>query len=112
MRVINQTTKNTVIDHVSFADHFFSRLKGLMFRKALESRQALIIKPCQQIHTHFMRFSIDVAFLDHNHQILHIERSIRPWRFSRFIKKAALVLESNAGELKECQIGDYLIFVD
>lgn len=101
-------SNTVVIKRLMIADRFLTRLKGLMFSKSLLPDSGLLITPCQQVHTHFMRYPIDVIFVSRQHQVLHIERQMRPWRFSRFYKQAHYVLELNAGLAKAVNIGDTL----
>ncbi|MGH9387176.1 MAG: DUF192 domain-containing protein [Vicinamibacterales bacterium] len=56
------------------------RRKGLLGRTGLEAGAALIIAPCNAIHTFFMKFTIDVAFVDRRGTVLGGSRQIRPWR--------------------------------
>lgn len=65
---------------VHVADSFASRLVGLLGQRALDSKQALLIVPCNNVHTFFMRFAIDVVFLDRDGVILHVAPELRPWR--------------------------------
>ena len=41
-----------------------TRAKGLLGRAGMDPGEALWIVPCSSIHTFFMRFPIDVLFLD------------------------------------------------
>ncbi|TXI38315.1 MAG: DUF192 domain-containing protein, partial [Methylophilus methylotrophus] len=72
----------------------------------------LLITPCKQIHTHFMKFAVDVIFIDSSQQIVHIERSLKPWKFTRYYKEAKSVIEINQGEADFLEIGDTLKIVD
>lgn len=108
MRVIHLSSQTVLVAELSHADTFLKRLQGLMFRTRLSGTSGLLISPCQQVHTHFMRFAIDVLFLDDCHQVLHIERNMQPWRFSRFIRQGRAVLEVNAGGASSVMVGDRL----
>jgi uncharacterized membrane protein (UPF0127 family) len=94
---------------VKHANNFFTRLLGLMGTKRLSSAHGLLITPCQQIHTHFMRYPVDVIFLDNEMIVLEKLTALKPWRFSRFIKKAKHVLELPENEADSVNIGDRLI---
>jgi len=67
-----------------------------MFSRQLPTDTGLVIEPCQQIHTHFMRYPIDVMFVSKEWQVIHVERDIKPWRFTRFYKQSHYVIEVNA----------------
>jgi uncharacterized membrane protein (UPF0127 family) len=57
----------------------------------------LLLPRTSSVHTHFMRFPIDVVFLDSERRIVSITRAVRPWRFAK-AKGADSVLELAAGE--------------
>ena len=61
------------------------------------------------MHTHFMRFDIDVYFLDEN-KVVFEKTSLKPWKFYRPKKPAKFILETKKDELK-IEIGDKLEFI-
>ena len=64
---------------IELADNFFKRLRGLMFRRRLEAGHGLLLAPCDGVHMLFMRFSIDVIYLDKDLCIKKIVRDLTPW---------------------------------
>ncbi len=70
----------------------------------------MIIVPCQSIHSFFMAFPIDVAFVDKSWRIIDIINAMPPWRASRHYFKARAVIELPAGTLAATgtQVGDLL----
>ena len=64
MRIINHTQNTVLADRVVLADTFLSRLRGLLGRTSLPDGEAMIITRCNSIHMFFMRFPIDVVFID------------------------------------------------
>jgi uncharacterized membrane protein (UPF0127 family) len=62
------------------ADSFLSRLGGLLVRPALRADEALYLAPCASIHTFFMRYAIDVAFVDREGRVLKLVPRIKPFR--------------------------------
>jgi uncharacterized membrane protein (UPF0127 family) len=108
---ITNLSKNTVLaTEVELADNPYRRMKGLLGRANLSPGQGLIIKPCSSIHTFFMRFAIDVAFLDKENKIIKIIENLVPFRFTPLYFKAAFAVELPAGTLKasQTQAGDFL----
>lgn len=97
---------------VTVADGFWSRALGLLPRKSLPSHSALLIKPCKDVHTWFMRFGIDVLFLDKNNKIIGIKENVLPYRFVLGPKGTANVLEmaANAAALHKLNLNDTLVF--
>ncbi|MCF8010961.1 MAG: DUF192 domain-containing protein [Clostridiales bacterium] len=110
MSITNLNTAHILAYNVEYAYTFKSRLKGLMGRAGLEG--ALVLHPCSSIHTCFMRFPIDVLFLDKNYYILAAIKNMKPYRFSRIIKSANTVVELPAGMIEKTgtQYGDYIKF--
>lgn len=108
----NETKNQEVVYHVEVAETFFQRFKGLMLRKSMNCNEGLILLRCSSIHTWFMRFAIDVVFLDINHRVISMKEKIKPWRMVGFIKNAYITVELPEGSIREKQIdeGDILIF--
>jgi uncharacterized membrane protein (UPF0127 family) len=96
---------------VQIAHSLKARLIGLLRTPALGSDAGLWLAPCTSVHTFFMRYPIDVVFLDAERRVLTIA-TLAPWRFSRWIPKAHGVLELAAGQAQKAQIqiGDQLVF--
>lgn len=64
---------------IELADNFFKRLRGLMFRSRLAEGRGLLLAPCNSVHMLFMRFAIDVIYLDETFCIKKIVRDLTPW---------------------------------
>ena len=93
------------------ADTAFTRMRGLLGRRGLGRGQGLFIEPTWSVHTWFMRFPIDVVFLDRDLTVLRIRKHLGPWRAAaRF--RARSVLELAAGECDRLrlEVGDRLDF--
>ncbi len=94
---------------VELAATAWARLRGLLGRRGPNPGQGLWIRPCNSVHCCFMRFAIDVLYLDSAGTILRVRHHLRPWRFSAYWR-AASVLELAAGECRRLNIqpGDRL----
>ena len=114
MRLINQTRKTILAGDVFFAGSPFKRIKGLLGCKLFPDGQALVIKPCNCIHTLFMRFPIDVLFVGKDNQVVKALPQIRPFSFSKLYWKSRMVIELPCHKLKSTQTqdGDILQFID
>jgi uncharacterized membrane protein (UPF0127 family) len=109
---VKNVEKNTILaSRCKLAGNFFKRFMGLMGRKHLDTGEALLITPCNSIHMFFMKFSLDVIFLDENNTIVYLLEGIRPWSVSPLIKEACSVLELPAGTIKATgsETGDRLV---
>jgi uncharacterized protein len=62
------------------ARSFFARLGGLLAVPRLREGQALVLAPCNSVHTLFMRYAIDVVFIDKQRRVLKLVENLRPWR--------------------------------
>jgi uncharacterized protein len=111
VKILN-TTKNTVLaEHVVIADRLFTRAKGLLGVADFKQGQALVIKPCNSIHTCFMAFPIDVLFVDKDYRVIKVFPFLRPFRFTPLYFKSSLVIELPSGTLQSTStsLGDILI---
>ena len=86
-----------------------SRRRGLLKRDFLADGSALVIAPTNAIHTFFMRFAIDVAFVAKDGRVLKLRRAMPPWRIAA-AWGAFAVVELAAGALDRAgvQPGDLL----
>ena len=83
---------------IKYADNYFKRLIGLMFKKDIDYGLIFILKYGSSIHTCFMRFNIDAYFLDEN-KIIFDKVTLKPWRYYNPRKKAKYILETKENSL-------------
>jgi len=95
-KVINQNTNTVLFSKARKATTLFQRLLGLMFKKGISEEEALIFYHAPSIHTFFMRFPIDVIFLDRNMRVIRICRELKPARLV-FCKGAFCTVECSGG---------------
>lgn len=81
------------------ADTLLSRTKGLLGRASLPQGEGLWIKRCNSIHTAFMKFPIDVLFVDKDLKVVSVYENLKPWRITRLHFSASSVIELPAGTL-------------
>lgn len=111
--IIRNDTKNTsLVDKGKVADTFFARLKGLLGSSTLTKGEGLLITHEKSIHTFFMRYPIDVVYIDKNWQVIKVDCNMVPFRLGGYVAKAACILELPGGTIEETQttIGDQLSF--
>jgi len=89
---------------IELADNFLKRLRGLMFRRRLEAGNGLLLAPCNSVHMLFMRFAIDVIYLDENFCIKKIVRDLTPWLGISFCFGAWGALELPSGEAERLKL--------
>lgn len=114
MKIINTTNNATLAANTAVADTLFKRMKGLLGRSEFPRGDAVVITPCNSIHTFFMRFAIDVLFVNKDNRILAAKSGLLPFRISPVYFKAKFVIELPAGVIQATQTlpGHLLSFVD
>ncbi len=110
----NKTGDKKLSDQVIVANTLFTRMKGLLGKDKLESNVVMWIHPCISIHTWFMKFNIDVVFVDKDLVVRAIFSDIGPWKMTWPVRKARSVFEMTSGTAKEfaIKIGDQLYVGD
>jgi len=79
--------------------------------KDLPEGKGILLLPCNSIHMMFMRFSIDVIYLDKNYQIIKLVKNLKPWRGISRCGGAYGVIETANGTIDSYGyiVGDKLI---
>jgi uncharacterized membrane protein (UPF0127 family) len=114
MRLINQTKDIVLAEDVLIANTFFTRVKGLLGKRVFLSNQALILDPCNSVHTFFMHFPIDVLFIDKDYKVIEAIFGLNPNRISRTYWHSNKTIELPAGKLEitNTQVQDQLQLLD
>jgi len=102
-----RTNGRLVARRIELAAGYWSRLRGLQLRAELPAGRALLLVPSGSIHTFFMRFAIDVVFLDRAGQVVGVRQQVRPWRVVLAPRRTHAVLELMAGTA-QVSVGDNL----
>lgn len=112
-KIIKNKNAELIVDHLELATSFIERGKGLLGRDDLPESEGLWIKPCNNIHTFFMKFRIDCLFLDENLVIQKIASNMKPFRVAGPVWKARSVIELKAGTASKSNlaVGDQLYVV-
>ena len=79
--ILNKTKDKTICTNAKLAKNYFTRLIGLMFRKKLDNNECLAFYNAPSIHTCFMRFPLDLVFLDIEGKVIKVCEGVKPWRF-------------------------------
>src|SRR5438132_748867 len=98
LSAMNETKGQVIAPRVKVATTLWARGKGLLGTASLPSGDGLWLTPCRSVHTFFMGYPIDVAFLDAQGVILS-KATLSPWRISPFEVRAVGALELPAGTL-------------
>ena len=96
---------SVLAESVELASCLRDRLRGLLGRDSLAESRAMYLVPCNSIHTFFMRFNLDLLFLDRNLVVVKIVRNLRPGRIVSGGIRSAGVIELQSGWLPEDAVG-------
>jgi uncharacterized membrane protein (UPF0127 family) len=112
IELLNRTTNDRVAMHVELAVTRRQRRRGLLGRDRLHNGSALVLLPCVAVHTAFMRFAIDVVFVNRLGSVVHVVERLQPWRVA-LAPGAYGVIELAAGSLarQDLRVGDRLCLV-
>jgi len=88
-----------------------ARTKGLLGRRGLPPGSGMLIDPCPSVHTWFMRFPIDVIFLDSKNRVVGLKRNLKSFRMAG-AWRGAKTLELPVGVIASTRtlLGDFVAF--
>ena len=110
-QVTVQVSDRVVCERCEIADHLVARMRGLLGRSGLPQGEGIHLRPAGSIHTFFMRFPIDVVFLNEDDVVVKVVHRLAPWHAAG-LKGAKSVLELAAGEAEArgLEVGSKLQF--
>ncbi|HET9124784.1 MAG TPA: DUF192 domain-containing protein [Solirubrobacteraceae bacterium] len=110
--ILNVTRGTVVCEHGILADRALPRMRGLLGARALPPGEGLLLTPAPSVHTAFMRFPIDVVFLDRDSVVVRVVQGLGPWRAASAKRaRAALELADGESARRGVQVGDWLLRV-
>lgn len=110
--VRNATRGSQLATAAEWAESPLRRMRGLLGRSGLPEGTGIVLRPCGSIHTFFMRFPIDAAFVDGSGRVVKAVHALPPYRVAA-ARGARLCVELPAGTLARTgtQSGDILEFL-
>jgi uncharacterized protein len=111
MRAINRTRSTVLCERLEPAGGLSGQSRGLIGRAELASSSGMLFRaslPVMWMHMMFMRFPIDIIFLNRQNQVMRICAGLRPWRFSPIVfgARSALELPSGTAAATNTAVGD------
>jgi uncharacterized protein len=101
-----------IADQVLIADSYFKRLRGLLGKKQLQPGEGLLLTKVSSVHCFFMKFTIDVVYLNAEMVVTGIE-TLPPWRIGKMVRGTKHTLELEEGKAQSrIKRGDTLDFRD
>ncbi len=112
MQILNQTRKTILAQKATLADTMASRFVGLLRHDFLAQGQGLIITQCNSIHMFFMKFSIDVIFIDRKKTVVGLVRGIKPFQISPYYWRSDCAIELPEGQIDRTKtvLGDKIFW--
>jgi len=109
MKYLTLVTINSTFNIMN-ANTWFLRLRGLLGRK-LKENEGMLIEPCNSVHTLWMKYDLDVIYINKNNQIVKIIKKLKPWKLS-VCGTAYKTLELPVGtaDYIGLKVGDFLEF--
>jgi uncharacterized protein len=115
VRIVSVTREDgaVVCERCVVAHSVLRRMKGLLGRRELPAGEGIHLRPASSVHMFFMRFPIDVVFLDRDLRVVDVRENLRPWRVAaRRGAKSALELAAGEAERRGLRVGDRLALGD
>ncbi|WP_274363984.1 DUF192 domain-containing protein [Paenibacillus thermotolerans] len=114
MELYNLENGVRVAGRVEAASTFLRRFRGLMLTKELPQDCALHIVPCRSVHTFFMRYPIDVLYLDEAGVVVGTDEALSPGQVGSMVAGARSVVELPAGTIRatETRVGHKMGFMN
>lgn len=82
-------------------------MKGLLGRRELPRGEGIHLRPASSVHMFFMRFPIDVVFLDRELRVVAVRANLGPWRMAgKRGAKSALELAAGEAQRRGVRVGD------
>jgi uncharacterized membrane protein (UPF0127 family) len=109
-----RTSEGTIVcERCEVPKSSFARMRGLLGRDGLEPGTGMLIDSAPSVHMFFMRFPIDVVFLDRDRRVVGVRHGLRPWRVAGARRAvAALELPAGAAAAAGVEEGDVLVLDD
>ena len=102
LKALNRTRGTVLCERLEVAESMAAQSRGLLGRDGLASGAGMLFEgsrllPLMWMHMFFMRFAIDIVFLDQSNRVLRINHNLKPWRVSSMVFGARRALELEAG---------------
>lgn len=114
MVTLRNNTRDTTIARAEWRGSMLGRARGLLGKKGLAHGEGIVISPCTSVHMFFMRFGLDVVYIDRDYQVVKAVRDLKPFRVSFGGRGAHIAIELPVGTIEAAKIerGDQLEIED
>jgi uncharacterized membrane protein (UPF0127 family) len=106
LRALNRSKGTVLCERLESAVGMAEQSRGLLGRDGLGSGYGMLFEtsvPFMWMHMFFMRFAIDIVFLDKADRVIRMNENLKPWRVSSMVVGARKALELEAGAVARSQ---------
>ena len=107
IRNLSKTDSHYLCYSAQFPKTLVKKGFGLTILNNFKDFDGFLLENCKIIHSFFMRFSFDAVFLDKDLKVIALYSEFKPFRVSKYFKKAKYVLELPKGSIKKFDINIY-----
>lgn len=100
LRIENQTRETVIAERCRVASSAVDRSVGLLRTPEVLPGEGLYIERSPSIHMFFMRYAIDVVFVDKELRVTKVVSRLKPWRIVAWARGARDCIELRAGALE------------
>lgn len=97
LRVVNETRQSIIGGQIHLADTVLARMRGFLLRRRPEAGEGIFLNPCKGVHMYWMRFPLDVLFVDRHGTVLAVHENLQPGRRTPVYRAAQCAIEVPAG---------------
>lgn len=114
VRIHNETRGTLLAERSRWADRAWSRMRGLLGQNELPPGEGMVLVPCWSVHSFFLRFPIDVIYLDRERTVVKTVGALKPFRASLGGRSVHYAVEVPPGTVRQSgtSVGDRLRFVE
>lgn len=98
--------KTVSINRVKKAETLISKTLGVIGWKDFGKSNGMILTETNSIHTFFVRFTLDLVFLDKEMKIIRLVKNLKPFSISPIVWRAKHVLEMPAGSIEKYNLAE------
>ena len=107
VRLANRSKQTQLGDSIEIADTARARSRGLLGRTGLDPGTGLWIIPSEAVHTFWMKFPLDLVFLDRGRQVTKVVHRLKPFRLAGSWRASSVVeLPAGVAEESRTEVGD------
>ncbi|HEY4685925.1 MAG TPA: DUF192 domain-containing protein [Dehalococcoidia bacterium] len=113
--IVRNADRDTILgEAIEVAATAVNRVKGLLGRECLEDGQGLFFEHCSSLHTFFMRFPVDIIYVDKSGKVLKAAADVKPFKLVAAPLRAYYAIELPLGAIRRSntRVGDHLRFIE